>query len=314
MMEPEMPAGFSALKEGSPVRIGEFAERNGVSAKMLRHYDEIGLLKPAAIDPATGYRFYTPEQSHVLNWILILKSLDFSLGEIRELLGGPLEARDIIRRLVRKRIEISSALNVQIQKKIAIDRLIALIEKEGFDVNKTIDLKQIGMADVHDIKKNMPNMEMFLDAACGIVAECPDEKPYAVFRFDISHFKRVNDDYGFDAGDRVIVACYRIVETNVSERFPHAAVGRAHGDEFIVFVQADKPAIQEAARAIVDDVKRFDFSAAGCPRPVGCCIGGLVSFVRDRTDVRNMIEASIEVIERAKRDGPNSVLIEVVGA
>lgn len=94
---------------------------------MLRHYDEIGLLKPAAIDSETGYRSYTSERSHLLNWIMILKKLEFSLREIKELLSGPMESTSFVHQLIRKRIEISAALNEQIHRKMAIDRLISII-------------------------------------------------------------------------------------------------------------------------------------------------------------------------------------------
>jgi DNA-binding transcriptional MerR regulator len=38
--------------------IGEFARHGRVSVRMLRHYDTIGLLRPACVDPVSGYRFY----------------------------------------------------------------------------------------------------------------------------------------------------------------------------------------------------------------------------------------------------------------
>jgi hypothetical protein len=42
--------------------IGEFARLGGVSVRTLRHYDEIGLLRPATVDPDTGYRGYAAGQ------------------------------------------------------------------------------------------------------------------------------------------------------------------------------------------------------------------------------------------------------------
>jgi diguanylate cyclase (GGDEF)-like protein len=237
--------------EGCPrLKIGEFAVLNNVSTKMLRHYDEIDLLKPATIDPHTGYRSYEAEQSHYLNWVLILKNLDFSLTEIRDMLSGPVEADIIIDQLIRKRIAIASALNEQIQKKIAIDRLITIIEKEGFEMNIKIELLHVDQADVHEIKKNIPNMEMFLDEAVRIIGQCAGDDRIAVFRFDISHFKQVNDNYGFDVGDKVIVACYQMIEANVQARLRHSAIGRAHGDEFVVFAKADEEMLHETAQAI----------------------------------------------------------------
>jgi hypothetical protein len=42
--------------------IGDFARHGRVSVRMLRHYDAIGLLRPARVDPASGYRFYAAAQ------------------------------------------------------------------------------------------------------------------------------------------------------------------------------------------------------------------------------------------------------------
>src|SRR6266700_7818548 len=66
-------------------QIGEFAELGGVSAKTLRFYDEIGLLRPASVDPRTGYRHYLPQQLEELASILALKNLGVSLARLREL-------------------------------------------------------------------------------------------------------------------------------------------------------------------------------------------------------------------------------------
>ena len=44
------------------LKIGEFSKLSRVSVRMLRHYDEIGLLKPAEIDRFTDYRYYREDQ------------------------------------------------------------------------------------------------------------------------------------------------------------------------------------------------------------------------------------------------------------
>ena len=64
-------------------RIGEFAELSGVSAKTLRHYDKLGLLRPAAVDSRTRYRGYTAAQLRELSSIIALRDLGLSLIEIR---------------------------------------------------------------------------------------------------------------------------------------------------------------------------------------------------------------------------------------
>jgi len=70
-------------------RIGEFARFTRVSVKMLRHYDEQGLLAPARVDPESGYRYYRTDQLPRLNRILLLRDLGFGLAEIKELLDHP---------------------------------------------------------------------------------------------------------------------------------------------------------------------------------------------------------------------------------
>jgi len=68
--------------------IGEFARLGGVSIRTLRHYDEIGLLRPATVDPDTGYRSYSAAQLGQINRIMALKELGLSLTQVRRLLDG----------------------------------------------------------------------------------------------------------------------------------------------------------------------------------------------------------------------------------
>lgn len=67
-------------------RIGEFADLSGVSAKTLRFYDEVGLLRPASTDPRTRYRYYLPQQLEELASIIALKDIGLSLAQVRNLI------------------------------------------------------------------------------------------------------------------------------------------------------------------------------------------------------------------------------------
>src|SRR6476660_3103900 len=55
--------------------IGDFARLAGVSVRMLRHYDALGLLRPARVDPDSGYRTYTTAQLDRSNRLVALKDL-----------------------------------------------------------------------------------------------------------------------------------------------------------------------------------------------------------------------------------------------
>jgi DNA-binding transcriptional MerR regulator len=67
--------------------IGRFARRSGLTIGALRHYDEVGLLRPARVDVDTGYRFYRTDQVAQARAIQRLRGLDLSLDDIRELLA-----------------------------------------------------------------------------------------------------------------------------------------------------------------------------------------------------------------------------------
>lgn len=69
------------------LRIGEFSILSQISINMLRHYDEIELLRPAHVDQFTGYRYYSEEQLPVANKIVSLKNMGLSLSTIKEMLS-----------------------------------------------------------------------------------------------------------------------------------------------------------------------------------------------------------------------------------
>ena len=79
------------------VSIGEFARRSRLSVKALRLYDELGVLVPARVDDASGYRYYDAAQLEVARLVAMLRQLDFPLAAIKELLAcDPVDAADRI--------------------------------------------------------------------------------------------------------------------------------------------------------------------------------------------------------------------------
>lgn len=82
-LRPEVAAA-SALTTGWPVNIGTAAEMTGVSAKMVRHYESLGLLPPITRTDS-GYRQYSEADVHTLRFIKRARDLGFSMAEIAEL-------------------------------------------------------------------------------------------------------------------------------------------------------------------------------------------------------------------------------------
>src|SRR5215467_2653728 len=90
------PDTVSGLRVGRAMfTIGDFAKLGRVSIRMLRHYDAIGLLRPAAVDDATGYRFYEAAQLQRLNRIIALKDLGFTLVQVASMLDDKLDALEL---------------------------------------------------------------------------------------------------------------------------------------------------------------------------------------------------------------------------
>jgi len=91
-------------------RIGEFARLVQMSIKTLRHYDKVGLLRPARIDRSTGYRQYAPAQIEELNRILVFKDLGFSLREIQLLVAENVPVEQMRTMLREKNLELEETV------------------------------------------------------------------------------------------------------------------------------------------------------------------------------------------------------------
>jgi DNA-binding transcriptional MerR regulator len=92
------------------LKISDFSKLSLVSVKALRYYDERGLLKPARVDPSTGYRFYSASQLTRLNRILAMKDMGLDLSQIAFLLDQE-PTSDQIRGMLRlKQVELHQQL------------------------------------------------------------------------------------------------------------------------------------------------------------------------------------------------------------
>lgn len=93
--------------------IGEFSNICQVSTKTLRYYGEIGLIKPCQINPENGYRYYAIEQLETMLLIERLKSYDFSLDEIKNIINSNQSVDELLcLQLMKKRQEIAKQVQL----------------------------------------------------------------------------------------------------------------------------------------------------------------------------------------------------------
>ncbi|MET1051935.1 MAG: helix-turn-helix domain-containing protein, partial [Mycetocola sp.] len=108
--------------------IGEFASIGRVSVRMLRHYDEIGLLPPARVDPFSGYRYYTGAQFHDLNQVVTLKELGFTLEDVATIVHGGLGPDAVHAMLLHRRAELATQLELDTARLNRLDAHIRITE------------------------------------------------------------------------------------------------------------------------------------------------------------------------------------------
>lgn len=113
------------------IRIGDFSKLSRVSVKTLRYYDEVGLLKPVAVDDFTGYRFYSVNQLPRLNRILALKDLGFSLEQIAGMLDEGLPAEQMRGMLRLRQSELSQEVQEDQERLARVEARLRQIEQEG---------------------------------------------------------------------------------------------------------------------------------------------------------------------------------------
>jgi DNA-binding transcriptional MerR regulator len=111
--------------------IGEFARHGRISVRMLRHYDAIGLLQPARVDPATAYRFYEARQLSDLNRIMALKDLGFTLEQVRNILDEQISAAELRGMLRLRQSEIHAQIEAETARLSRVEARLLTIEDEG---------------------------------------------------------------------------------------------------------------------------------------------------------------------------------------
>lgn len=125
------------------IKIGDFARLGQVSIVTLRHYDEIGLLKPVKVDTFTGYRYYSVAQLPRLNRILALKDLGFSLEQIEQVLNGGLTLDQLRGMLKLKHAELEQQISAEQARLDRIGARLRQIELEDSMTTYDVVLKTI---------------------------------------------------------------------------------------------------------------------------------------------------------------------------
>ena len=124
------------------LKIGEFSKLSRVSVRMLRHYDEIGLLRPAVTDPFTDYRYYREDQLPAVCRITALRDLGFSLADTARILAVYDDREELERYFAARQAELEALLADTAHKLTLLDTARKRLRKEE-NMNYNVTLKTI---------------------------------------------------------------------------------------------------------------------------------------------------------------------------
>ncbi len=140
-------------------QIGEFSRIGKVTIDTLRHYDALGLLKPARVDPFTGYRYYSIKQLEPLNRILALKEVGFSLEEIAHILRNN-PTPDELRGMLKAQLALAeSAVETALLRRERIMAHLNHLNQEGNMPAYEVTLKPVEALTIAAIRKTVPALE-----------------------------------------------------------------------------------------------------------------------------------------------------------
>lgn len=152
-------------------KIGDFSQLGRVSVRTLRHYDELGLLKPAQTDRFTDYRYYAIEQLPTLNRILALKELGLSLDQIAGLLRDDVPVTMLRSMLTTKQTEIEQEIEEGRARLSRVEMRLQQIEQEGKLSPYEVTLKSAEPQTIVSARRVVPTIPDMATYRCALYDE-----------------------------------------------------------------------------------------------------------------------------------------------
>ncbi len=174
-------------------KIGDFSKLSRVSVRMLRYYDELGLLKPASVDNFTGYRYYAANQMARLNRILALRDLGLSLEQVAQLLQDGLTSEQIQGMLKLKRSELYRQLE---EGQTQLARIENWLQQEEVTmpayavITKKVETQRVAQARAKapDMSKLGPTLDSLFDTVLAYARQhnalLPEPNPATTVYYD----------------------------------------------------------------------------------------------------------------------------------
>ena len=138
------------------LKIGDFSKLSRISVRMLRHYDELGLLVPQSTDPFTGYRYYTAEQLIPAGRIRALREMGFGLAAIGEMLHCGGDPQALVGYLAAHRAALQAEADTVARRMLLLDTAMEQLRKDETAMNYNVSLKTLPERHVASVRMVLP--------------------------------------------------------------------------------------------------------------------------------------------------------------
>lgn len=141
------------------LKIGEFSKLSRVSVRMLRHYEQLGLLIPKQVDESTGYRYYAAAQLTMAGQISFLKSMGFSLGEIKEVLSHTGDPGRLSAFLEQRRMQVQAQQQALAAQLTQLNHAIKQFGKDDSFMKYSVTLKTQPARHMATLRMHIPQYD-----------------------------------------------------------------------------------------------------------------------------------------------------------
>lgn len=182
-------------EENIMLKIGDFSKLSRISIRMLRHYDEIGLLIPERIDNFTSYRYYSEEQLAVAGRIIVLRDMGFGLSTMKEILKSYDDPTALSKYLMVRQAEMRAEEAEIQQRLLLLDTAIKRLRRDDMTMNYDVVLKMMPKRYVASVRKIIPayNQEgmlwNILMSETALLQMIPEDNCYSLAMFHDEGYK-----------------------------------------------------------------------------------------------------------------------------
>lgn len=187
-------------------------------------------------------------------------------------------------------------MNSEVQIQILLNILDEVTGKydEIFTLKENL-LKEANYKSSHDLLTNLYNRNYFEKKVNDLIAQ---KTPFALAFIDLDNFKYVNDTYGHNTGDEILINTANILRRNLKGK---DIVGRFGGDEFVVAIEKCN---KECAKTILGKIQS-DINSVFRHYNVTCSIG--VAFYPEIKEYEELLKTADTKMYNSKKEGKNKI-------